>query len=349
MPESSRAASVLLSLLVASVLLLSLSASASSVSTSSTAATSTSLTTENTCEPCAKYTVFLNVTGISPVDVYYGTTFEGRSYTLFSFTTNTSINFVFEALSQNDSEINFVNMGSPEGSPVSPFSIEIYDPSGALVLNQSFPAQYPPTCNCISYFIAGPSFTTQSSSTTATSSSSSTSSHTSTTSSSSSTLQSFTTSVVAPSGQSVEITVSGNISSNEISNMALQENSPSNQFSLSFTLTGTSGTVGTATITIPKGAAPAGYLPLVYLDGTLATDQSYYSDQNNYYVTFSTHFSTHQVSIVFSPSSQGSTSSTHFTSSPQANGDASTYEIVGAVATVIVIAGGSFVFLRKRS
>ncbi len=329
MPESSRAASLLLALLISSILLLSLSASASSVSTSSRATTFTSLTTENACEPCAEYTVLLNVTGISPVGVYYGTTFEGRSYTLFSFTTNSSINFVFEALCQNDSGIIFDNMGSSEISPVSPFNVEVYDPSGALVLNQSFPAQYPPSCNCISYFfIACPSSITQiSNSTTATSSFSS--------------AKSFMTSVVSPSGQSVEIIVSGNFSRSQISNMSLSENSTNSQFSLSFTTIGTSGT---ATITIPKSAVPGGYAPLVYINGTLATDQSYYSDSSNYYVTFAAQSGSHEVSILFAQSS--SSQSTHSTSTHPPLIDASAYEIIGAVAVVAI--GGSFALIRRR-
>lgn len=155
--------------------------------------------------------------------------------------------------------------------------------------------------------------------------------------------------VVSSSGQSVEITVTGNISSSEISNMALQENPANNQLSLSFALTGPTGTVGSATITIPKSAVPSGYLPpLVYIDGTLATDQSYYSDQNNYYVMFTTHFSAHEVAIVFSPTASSSTFNTQSTSSLHPTSNISTYEVIGAGAAVIIIAGGGFAFVRRK-
>jgi len=88
------------------------------------------------------------------------------------------------------------------------------------------------------------------------------------------------------------------------------------EFTVSFKITGLSGTEGTTTVTIPKTAVPGGLIPVVYLDGTLGPDapalpaQSYTQDANNYYVTFTTHFSTHTVTIEFIPPSGSSGANT---------------------------------------
>jgi hypothetical protein len=68
---------------------------------------------------------------------------------------------------------------------------------------------------------------------------------------------------------------------------------------VSFTLNGESGTTGFGNITIPKSAVPYGTTPTLYIDGQPAQDQGYTQDANNYYVWYTTQFSTHEVSIVF--------------------------------------------------
>jgi hypothetical protein len=45
-------------------------------------------------------------------------------------------------------------------------------------------------------------------------------------------------------------------------------------------------------------------VPEVYIDGQKVSDQGFTQDSENYYVWFSTHFSTHDVSIDFEPQSQ---------------------------------------------
>jgi YVTN family beta-propeller protein len=114
----------------------------------------------------------------------------------------------------------------------------------------------------------------------------------------------FSESTLTPAGQPVTISVNGNITVNQFSSISLTQNSTTGTVDVSFILNGTHGTTGTTTITVPKSAIPTGYLPKVYINGTLASDQSYTQDGTNYYVTFSTQFSTHLVQIDFSSSSE---------------------------------------------
>jgi eukaryotic-like serine/threonine-protein kinase len=92
----------------------------------------------------------------------------------------------------------------------------------------------------------------------------------------------------------------GNITATQFSNMTITPYAGNASTVVAFTLTGTSGTNGTGTIAIPKEAIPHGTIPKVYIDGVLAENQAYTQDDNYYYVTFSTHFSTHQIDITFS-------------------------------------------------
>jgi hypothetical protein len=56
-------------------------------------------------------------------------------------------------------------------------------------------------------------------------------------------------------------------------------------------------------VTIPKSAVPYGTTPTIYIDGQQASNQGYKQDTNNYYVWYTTNFSTHKVSIVFTTTS----------------------------------------------
>ena len=66
---------------------------------------------------------------------------------------------------------------------------------------------------------------------------------------------------------------------------------------LSFTITGESGTEGFSNITIPKGSVNYGSTPTIYIDNKPAQNQGYTQDNTNIYVWYSTHFSSHQVTI----------------------------------------------------
>jgi len=68
---------------------------------------------------------------------------------------------------------------------------------------------------------------------------------------------------------------------------------------VSFTLTGENGTTGYSNMTIPKTALFYGITPVVFIDGQQATKQGHTQDSENFYVWFTTQFSTHQIRIQF--------------------------------------------------
>ena len=103
----------------------------------------------------------------------------------------------------------------------------------------------------------------------------------------------------------VTLAIKGNITDSQISQAAIAFDQSTNNTVVSFEVTGESGTTGFCNITIPKSAVPYGTIPTIYIDKQKASSQGYGQDANNYYVWFTTHFSTHQISIVFSnPASQ---------------------------------------------
>jgi hypothetical protein len=56
-------------------------------------------------------------------------------------------------------------------------------------------------------------------------------------------------------------------------------------------------------MTIPKTDIPYGTTPLISIDGQQATNQGYTQDANNFYIWYTTQFSTHQVKVQFTASS----------------------------------------------
>ncbi|MCW4001514.1 MAG: S8 family serine peptidase [Candidatus Bathyarchaeota archaeon] len=102
------------------------------------------------------------------------------------------------------------------------------------------------------------------------------------------------------SGANVTLNVDGDIAASQISDAAIHVDQAAGTTSLSFTVSGEDGTSATGTITIPKSQVPQGTEPTIYIDGVKAENQSYTQDASNYYVTYTVHFSTHTVSIVFS-------------------------------------------------
>ena len=122
---------------------------------------------------------------------------------------------------------------------------------------------------------------------------------------SSPTVTPLTTTVPASiaSGATVNIAITGNITSSQISNATITSYQPTTTTTISFTITGPSGTVGFGNMTIPKNAVSYGKSPVVYINGQQALNQGYKQDSNNFYVWYTTHFSTHQVKIQFAGSS----------------------------------------------
>jgi eukaryotic-like serine/threonine-protein kinase len=102
----------------------------------------------------------------------------------------------------------------------------------------------------------------------------------------------------------VTLTLNGNITASQITQAAIITNESAAKTTINFTLTGQSGNSGFANVTVPKTAVANGTAPMVYIDDEKVQNQGFTQDADNYYVWFTTHFSTHQVSIVFAKSSQ---------------------------------------------
>ena len=130
-----------------------------------------------------------------------------------------------------------------------------------------------------------------------------------------------------------------------MSNVTISTNL-SNTTTVSFTVTGESGTTGFGNITIPKSAVPYGSTPTVYIDNQTAQTQGYTQDANNYYVWYTTQFSTHQISIVFTTTS----SSTNPAASPkQAQLSLAQDVIFGVAAAVAIEVTAAFALEFKRA
>jgi hypothetical protein len=134
----------------------------------------------------------------------------------------------------------------------------------------------------------------------------------------------------------INLSVTGNMTSQQITNLQITSSPSSKTITVSFNVKGTNGDEGIGNFTIPKSAVDFGTAPKVYIDNAQATDQGYCQDESNYYVWFATHFSSHEVCIVFSaPVSKAEMLSQN------------TIYIVAAVATVLATVSG-FVIYKKR-
>ncbi len=100
-------------------------------------------------------------------------------------------------------------------------------------------------------------------------------------------------------GSTVDLAVSGNVTCSQMSNVTITANQSALTTTVAFTVTGESGTVGFGNVTIPKSAVPYGTTPTIYIDGQPAQNQGYTQDADNYYVWYTTHFTSHDLSIVF--------------------------------------------------
>ena len=56
-------------------------------------------------------------------------------------------------------------------------------------------------------------------------------------------------------------------------------------------------------MTIPKIAIQFGTNPVVFIDDLMAENQSFTEDSDNFYIAFTTHFSAHQIEILFTTES----------------------------------------------
>ncbi len=83
-----------------------------------------------------------------------------------------------------------------------------------------------------------------------------------------------------------------------MSNVTIATNQ-SSATTVTFFLTGESGTTGYSNITIPKTLIADGTAPTVFIDSQQASNQGYTQDPENFYVWYTTQFSSHQINIQF--------------------------------------------------
>ena len=147
------------------------------------------------------------------------------------------------------------------------------------------------------------------------------------------------------SGSTVNLEISGNITCAQISNVTIGSDQTSAKTTVSFTVTGQSGMVGFCNITIPKSEVAYGLTPTIYIDGQQAPNQGYTKDASNYYVWYTTHFSTHKISIVFNTLSS-SLKSTGDSSEAKSSLQQIIYGLFAAAAIVTIIVAALQLIIR---
>ena len=148
--------------------------------------------------------------------------------------------------------------------------------------------------------------------------------------------QTSTVNATNEKGAKINLSISGNMTSQQISNVKITPNKSSKTIAISFTVSGEKGDTGLGNVTIPKSAVDFGTSPTIYIDGAKAAEQGYSQDDSNYYVWFTTHFSSHDVSIVFS--------------SPVSNSESvsqTTIYIVSGVVPVLAIVSGIVIYKKR--
>jgi hypothetical protein len=156
--------------------------------------------------------------------------------------------------------------------------------------------------------------------------------------------------IQATNGNStINIPISGNITDSQISNLLITSDQSAATTTISLTVTGQSGTVGFGNLTIAKSSVPYGNEPIVYVDGQPAQEQGHTQDAANYYVWFSTHFSTHQISIVFSTTNTSpSPTDSHGGTATQGSLLQIIYGVAAATVIVAVILTAIIIITRFR-
>ncbi len=139
---------------------------------------------------------------------------------------------------------------------------------------------------------------------------------------------------------SIDLAITGNVTSSQMSDVTISTNQSATTTSVSFTVTGENGNIGFSNVTIPKSAVPFGTTPAIYIDSQPAQNQGYTQDSSNYYVWYTTHFSTHQITITFAAASaHGSTTHSSLL----------LYLIGGVAATVAVMAISAVAFVARKT
>lgn len=155
-------------------------------------------------------------------------------------------------------------------------------------------------------------------------------------------------------GQQVPLVISANNPTINITNAQISTGTTTSTagsgktYVVSFVITGLNGTQGTATVTVPKADVPSGLTPVVYINGFIGPDapdlpsQSYTQDATDYFITFTTHFSAHTVTIEFIPTaSQPGGVSTTVSNTSQGEGGIPEFPAqleVALIALLVVVA-----------
>jgi N-acetylneuraminic acid mutarotase len=154
-------------------------------------------------------------------------------------------------------------------------------------------------------------------------------------------------------GTTIALSMYGNVTASQMSNVTLIANRSSATTSLSFNITGETSTIGFDNITIPKSAVSYGTTPTIYIDGQQAQAQGYTQDHSSYCVWFTTEFSTHQVNITFitmpTPSpSPTLTPSPSPTPTPSPSAPEFPTGMLPSIFLVTAFASGAMICIKKR-
>jgi len=142
--------------------------------------------------------------------------------------------------------------------------------------------------------------------------------------------------------------VSGGITASQYSNFAPTVDSSGKLTDLAFTVTGPAGTMGVGTLTIPKALVAPGLDPILSIDGAQVAI-TVTQDSTNYYITYATAFSTHNVLLSFVQANSTATLST----TPNTATSASTGTGIHAILIIEIIVlplfvAGVFIMVRVR-
>ncbi len=131
----------------------------------------------------------------------------------------------------------------------------------------------------------------------------------------------------------VPLTLLGNISAPQLSNITLSKGS-SGTYVLTFQISGNDGTFGNATLLVSNSLVPSGFAPKVYIDGKPVNGSNLVPvhDSSGYHIPLALHFSLHSIEIQFVPQI----------------GFFQTYLIPIVVVIVVVVIVAAFLAMRRR-
>jgi hypothetical protein len=141
-------------------------------------------------------------------------------------------------------------------------------------------------------------------------------------------------------GTKVTLSLDGNITSSQITNMTITTNQTDRTTMISFTITGPAGGNGFCNITIAKSSIAFGSIPIVLIDGQTVANQGFTEDNQNFYVWFTTSFSTHRVEIQFNERTQPT--------SPPTENDSNWWVTPVALIVGLAIVSVALVFVFSR-